>query len=597
VTTSARALASAHAVALPHSVFRLSELRALGFSLLMHSAGSREPDDRVAAALKRTLGASASIKTGATLDDLLREIVDHAIAITRAERACIVLFDTHGAEESRIVGSAPLSASPLREEDISTTVLQRVVHSRAPLLLHDVFDDHELLGRPSITSLSLRSILCVPLQRGGHLYGVLYIDSSNAAGSFDATDLEILSLFAEQVAAALEISRLVTDLQRSMTDLKSMQERLIRGERLRTIGELSSSVAHEFNNLLTSILARVQLMGLSPQPAETVRDLQLIEAACLDAARVVRRLQSVGGGPRSEADGPVNFSTAVHEAVEFLRPIWTTRRRHGRPPILVRAEIQEGVIVTGDPTELREVVTNLLKNSVEALSEGGSIRVALESSQGMARLTVRDDGPGIPPEIQHKLFDPFFTTKGERGTGLGLCICRQIAERHAGTITLESGSGSGTLATFQVPLDQAGRAEPRAVADARSRKALVLVVDDDENVLIPLGRYLQESGYEVELASSGTAAIQKSSRRKPDAVISDISMPGMSGIEFCRQHREAWGNVPVILMTGRATVSTRFAAEEARAYALLAKPFSMQQALDTLEAAIAASSAEHSGAS
>jgi signal transduction histidine kinase/ActR/RegA family two-component response regulator len=582
---------------LPHSVFRLSELRALGFSLLMHSAGSREPDDRVAAALKRTLGASASIKTGATLDDLLREIVDHAIAITRAERACIVLFDTHGAEESRIVGSAPLSASPLREEDISTTVLQRVVHSRAPLLLHDVFDDHELLGRPSITSLSLRSILCVPLQRGGHLYGVLYIDSSNAAGSFDATDLEILSLFAEQVAAALEISRLVTDLQRSMTDLKSMQERLIRGERLRTIGELSSSVAHEFNNLLTSILARVQLMGLSPQPAETVRDLQLIEAACLDAARVVRRLQSVGGGPRSEADGPVNFSTAVHEAVEFLRPIWTTRRRHGRPPILVRAEIQEGVIVTGDPTELREVVTNLLKNSVEALSEGGSIRVALESSQGMARLTVRDDGPGIPPEIQHKLFDPFFTTKGERGTGLGLCICRQIAERHAGTITLESGSGSGTLATFQVPLDQAGRAEPRAVADARSRKALVLVVDDDENVLIPLGRYLQESGYEVELASSGTAAIQKSSRRKPDAVISDISMPGMSGIEFCRQHREAWGNVPVILMTGRATVSTRFAAEEARAYALLAKPFSMQQALDTLEAAIAASSAEHSGAS
>jgi len=568
----------------------LQSLRSIGFGLLMDSPGAREPDDRFAAALKRTLSASASIKTGATIDALLREIVEHAIAITHAERACIVLFDAQASEEPRIVGLAPLQTSPLREEDISSTVLQRVVQSRAPLLLHDVFDDHELLGRPSITSLSLRSILCVPLQRGGHLHGVLYVDSSNAAGSFDATDLEILSLFAEQVAAALEISRLVTDLQRSMADLKAMQERLIRGERLRTIGELSSSVAHEFNNLLTSILARVQLMGLSPHPGETVRDLQLIESACLDAARVVRRLQTVGGAPHGEPDKPINFSTAVQEAVEFLRPLWTTRRRHGRPPISVRVEIEPDVIVTGDATELREVVTNLLKNSIEALGEGGSIRIALESTSAVARLTVHDDGPGIPRDIQHKLFDPFFTTKGERGTGLGLCICRQIAERHGGSISLQSEPANGTLATFQVPASRTTHT-PQLPGPVHARvKDRVLVVDDDENVLLPLCRYLEESGYEVEMASSGLIALERSGQQRPDAVISDISMPGLSGIELCRQHIAARPDVPVILMTGRVNVSTRLAAEEAGAYALLAKPFSMRQALDALEAALSAAS-------
>ena len=190
------------------------------------------------------LAATGRMNAGAGLDSLLEGMTQDTIEITGAERACLVLVDANAALEMRIATSATAEDADVGVEDLSQTVIQRVIDSRTPLLQHDVFDDEELMGRPSITSLSLRSILCVPMLRSETLYGVLYADSASAAGSFDSVDQEVLSLFAEQAASALETHRLVADVQNSMAELKAMQERLVKGERLRTMGELSSGVAH-----------------------------------------------------------------------------------------------------------------------------------------------------------------------------------------------------------------------------------------------------------------------------------------------------------------------------------------------------------------
>ena len=139
--------------------------------------------------------------------------------------------------------------------------------------------------------------------RESKLLGVLYADSCATAGCFDRVDLEILSLFAEHAAGAIESSRLLADVQRSYAELKGVQERLIRGERLRVMGEMTSGVAHEFNNLLTAILARIQLLGLEYLAPEVREHLQLIERAALDAAGVVRRLQGF-----ARASQRANFS-------------------------------------------------------------------------------------------------------------------------------------------------------------------------------------------------------------------------------------------------------------------------------------------------
>ena len=525
------------------------------------------------------------MNAGAGLDDLLDGMTHDTLEITGAERTCVVLVDAAAASQVRVATSASSQDEIVDVEDLSQTVIQRVLESQTPLLLHDVFDDQELMGRPSITDLSLRSILCVPMLRSDTLYGVMYADSASAAGSFDQVDLEVLSLFAEQAAGALETHRLVADVQNSMDELKAMQERLVKGERLRTMGELSSGVAHEFNNLLTSILARVQLINLTPVGPELKQDLDLIEKACLDAAQVVRRLQNFTRHQRQGHFVRLDLAEICRDAVEFLRPLWSTRRRHGRAPVHVQLHVEEGMMVNGDPTELREVVTNLLKNALDALTDGGEITIAAHVVSGVILLRVLDDGPGMPPEIQAHIFDPFFTTKGERGTGLGLCLSQQIVERHGGEITVESAPGEGTA--FHIELPAAGAVvqlsgDPEEKPEEDGVKMRVLVVDDDANVREPLVRYLEQSGYDVCAAANGRAGLEAVTQHNPNVVITDVAMPEMDGLELCERLRRESSDLPIMIMSGWAKGVDATRARRAGATAMLGKPFALRQVTELL---------------
>jgi signal transduction histidine kinase len=421
----------------------------------------------------------------------------------------------------------------------------------------------------------------------------MYADSSAGAGTFDKVDLEILSLFAEQAAAAIETSRLLADVQRSYTELKATQERLIRGERLRVMGEMTSGVAHDFNNLLTAILARIQLLNLGYLAPEVREHLGLIEKAALDAAEVVRRLQGFARARREAGFTRLDMAELCADVVELLRPLWSSRRRHGKPAITVHLRAVKGMCVNGDPTELREVLTNLLKNALDALDRGGTIVVAAETRAGRVRVEVSDDGPGIPRDLQAKLFQPFFTTKGERGTGLGLCLSLQIAERHGGDLALRSAEGMGTVATLEIP--EAGTssapesAGPRSEPEKRGDGVTVLVVDDDPDVRTPLCSYLQRSGFRVSAAGSAAEGLERLRENCPDILISDIVMPGIDGIELCRRAKAAQPTLPVILMSGQASAVDPTEVRDAGASALLAKPFTMRQIID-LTASITARS-------
>lgn len=567
----------------------LAALHAEAHVRLLSGASPTGEDGRLASALRRVLAATAKFEASGSLQGLLTDVTNSALEITGAERACVVLVGQDDDAAIHVATSATNEHATLSEEDLSQTVVHRVLVARKALLLHDVFEDEELLGRASITNFSLRSILCVPMVLGENLYGVVYADNASAAGSFDNTDKEVLTLFAEQAAAALRTNRLVADLQQSMDELRAMQDRLVRGERLRVIGEMSSGVAHEFNNLLTSILARVQLLNLNYLAPELKKDLGLIEKACLDAAEVVRRLQSFSKKQRQGSFRTVDVTEMCRDAVEFLRPLWSTRRRRGRPPIHVRLDEPGVRLVRGDPTELREVITNLLKNSLDVLPEGGTIVVSVADADAQVLVSVEDDGPGIPEDVLPKVCDPFFTTKGERGTGLGLCLSQQIVERHGGTFLVDSQVGRGTRVSFRIAtVDESNTMEviehPRVantVAGAR-----ILVIDDDANVREPLCAYLEQAGFQVCSASNGEEGLAATPKHGPDIVISDVGMPGINGIEVCRQLRDAHPGLPVVLMSGWATGMNPIEARQAGARALLAKPFAMTQVTELLQSVL-----------
>jgi signal transduction histidine kinase/CheY-like chemotaxis protein/tetratricopeptide (TPR) repeat protein len=545
-------------------------------------------ESRRVTALRQLLAATSQFEAGVDLDTLLQRLTRVMLSVTGAQRACIVVLEPGSGLDPRIATSVSTAGEPVRAQELSHTVIQRVLSTRSALLMHDAFGDEELLGRPSVTALSLRSILCVPMQRNGTVLGVLYADSSAGAGSFDQGDLEIMALLAEQASAALEAHRLVANLQGAYAELRTMQERLVRSERLRVLGEVSSGVAHEFNNLLTAILARVQLMGLASHDPEQKAHLQLLEKAAMDAAGVVRRLQTFSRHERTGKFVVVDVAEVCNDAVEFLRPLWSTRRRHGRPPVTVRLSCQPGLRVMGNPTELREVLTNLIKNSLDALGEkGGQIQVHASSpSSGIVTLRVGDDGPGIPPENLSRLFTPFFTTKGEGGTGLGLCLSQRLVEQHGGDLKLESGAQAGTVATItlpqQVPSARGAIPTPLAPQAAQGHGIAVLVVDDDAEVLRPLCSYLEQAGYRVATARDGHEAIDQLRAARTDVLLTDIGMPRMDGLELCRRAHALQPKLPVVLMSGWASDVDHAKARAVGAQALLAKPFAMQQVCDIL---------------
>lgn len=565
--------------------FSWTELHAAAHRRMLAPAFDTKSDTRVASALRVVISLAAQLKTGAGLEALLDSLNAGAQKITGAERSCVVLFGSDGSREIRVVSSLGADGATTDQLPLSQTIIQRVVAARRPLLLHDVFGDSELMARPSIAAFSLRSALCVPLLRGERLYGVMYADSRAGAGSFDNVDLEILSLFAEQASASIETTRLLADVQRSYSELRSAQERLVRGERLRVMGELAGGVAHEFNNLLTAILARLQLLALEPISGAIRRELELIQRAALDAAEVVRRLQNFSRSQRQQDFQRVDVGEICADVVDFLRPLWTARRLAGRQAVTVRLRATKGFVVLGDPTELREVVTNLLKNALEAIDGPGSVVISTSERSGHVTVTVDDDGPGIPAELRTKLFTPFFTTKGEKGTGLGLCLSQQIIERHGGELRLDALPTKGSRAIFSLPLATAASAQPpsnSAEQGDAGQEMKVVIVDDDPNVLDPLCAYLRKSAVRVRGASSAEEALRLLKSAPADLVLTDVGMPGMDGVQLCERLRAEYPAMPVVLMTGRHSTTERLDAATCGAAAILGKPFTMRQVLDLL---------------
>ena len=566
----------------------VGDVRASLHALIVES-GSDEggADTRRTVALRTILDATARMDAGGSLEDLLGDMTASVIAITNAERSCVVLVENVVEMEVRVATSASGEARSVEIEDLSHTVIRRVLDSRSPLLLHDVYEDAELVERPSIASFELRSILCVPIVRQDTLYGVLYADNASAAGSFDSVDLEVLTLYAKQAAAALQTNQLIADVQTSLRDLKKMQAQLVRGERLRALGELSSGVAHEFNNLLTSILARVQLISLGSLSPSLRTDLTIIERACLDAASVVRRLQTFSRSERQGHFRELDLREVCQDAMDFLNPLWSNRARRGKSPIDVALDCPASYPVRGDATELREVVTNLIKNALEVLDDGGAIQVDVWSVDGVVKLAVADNGPGIDPETLPHIFEPFFTTKGESGTGLGLCLSQQIAERHRGSLSVDSTQGSGTTFTLALPLLSPGEdsdsmdAPPRVSSE--EQRGLILVVDDEATVRDPLCSFLEQSGFDVRSASSGSDALAIYDTDDPDVVVSDVSMPGMTGFELCRALVARGRRARVILMSGKTDTNDSTAASLAGAAAFIPKPFTLSQLAEVLE--------------
>jgi len=430
----------------------------------------------------------------------------------------------------------------------------------------------------------IKSEAAFPLKVRNQLFGVLNIESDELNG-FDEEDLKTLSSFASQMSISIENAQLFSDLKRTLQELKQAQDQIIQVEKLRAMGEMASGVAHDFNNVLAVILGNIQLLlhqldHLSPE--EIREGLKVIERSSKDGAETIRRIQEFTGVRRDKEFITLSLNEIVTEVVNITQPRWRDQTQKKGIQVELETQLGEIPLIMGNPAELREVLTNIIFNGVDAMPRGGKLTLTTQpQAEDWVEVRIADTGIGMTEEVKKRVFDPFFTTKGVTNSGLGMSVSYGIIKRHGGEILIESGPGKGT--TFVVHLPTGYEVEEVVLKEVppvkESRQARILVIDDEDSVRDILSRILKTKGHQVVVASDGEEGIERFRSEPFDLVFTDLGMPKLSGWEVGKTIKGINPKVPIAMITGWGVELDREKLNESGIDLIVSKPFNFDQVI------------------
>jgi PAS domain S-box-containing protein len=393
--------------------------------------------------------------------------------------------------------------------------------------------------------------------------------------------------------AVVRIAGLATDI----TDRKELQEQFFRAQRLEAIGTLASGVAHDLNNILAPVLMAAGLLKTRATPGTDLKMLGLIENAAQRGAGIIAQLLAFSRG----AEGPRGRLQLRHLLKELTHLMQETFPKN----IAITLDAPKDLwVVVGEASQLHQVFMNLCVNARDAMPQGGELLItaanrrmeASPAGPGGSFIAVRvvDTGQGIPAEILSRIFDPFFTTKAAgKGTGLGLSTVLGLVKSHGGMVDVESTPGRGTTFTILLPaVESAGDQAVEVPVEPQSgRGQLLLVVDDEAAIVATLRLLLEARQYRVVTAREGQEAIRVflEHRAAICAVVTDLMMPVMGGLDLARALRQLNPGLPVIACTGLDQEEFRRDCAAVGIATLLPKPFVPAQLFAAVEKALAAS--------
>lgn len=345
-------------------------------------------------------------------------------------------------------------------------------------------------------------------------------------------------------------------LSEALGKLRETQEHIIQRERLHALGRMASGIAHDFNNALAPILGFSELLLLREDilnKRETVREyLEMIHSAAQESAKVVARLREFYRyREETEVFAPVSLNDLVLQVISITQPKWKDQAQSKGVNIKMRTDLGNVPTVYGNEAELREVLTNLVFNAVDAIPQSGSVtfRTFVQGEEAVLHLV--DTGVGMTEEVRSRCLEPFFSTKEEHGTGLGLGIVYGIVRRHEGHLDIESRVGEGTSVILRLPLFKEQNLHERAKSAPPPERSLrVLVVEDEPLVREVLSVYLTEDKHQVELAENGRRGLEKFRAGVFDLVLTDRAMPEMNGDQLAAEIKALNPDMPIVLLTG-----------------------------------------------
>ncbi|HEY3823444.1 MAG TPA: response regulator [Bryobacteraceae bacterium] len=366
----------------------------------------------------------------------------------------------------------------------------------------------------------------------------------------------------------VELERKNEELRQAYDDLRKTQEAALQQERLSALGQMASGIAHDINNAISPVAMYTEsLLESEPNLSSRARNyLETTQRAIQDVAATVGRMREFYRQRGTEVVfAPVKMNDLARQVVDLTRARWSDMPQQRGVVVKMRTELAPDLpVVLGVESEIRETLTNLIFNAVDAMPEGGTLtlrtNVAAPVVSGTGErlhLEVTDTGLGMDEETRHRCLEPFFTTKGERGTGLGLAMVYGMMRRHSAELEIESELGSGTTMrlSFAIPASiSTDAATSPAPAAVMSEKLRILVVDDDPVLLTSLRDILESDGHTVVAANSGRVGMETfnaAQSHEPFAlVITDLGMPDIDGRKVAAAVKNTSPETPVILFTG-----------------------------------------------
>lgn len=386
--------------------------------------------------------------------------------------------------------------------------------------------------------------------------------------------------------------RLIGSIVRAQTrdaesQLRANAQQTRQREKMESLGTLAGGIAHDFNNMLSVVMGFADLALTDASGIPGIEShLREIQRASLRARDLVRQILTFSRRADNQPS-TIDLRAAVAESVRMLRATLPAG-------VTLDAQLADSpLLIVADPSALQQVVMNLCTNAEYAMRPygGGRLTIRLErvgsDTPGRAVLLVSDTGQGMTQDIRERLFEPFYTTKplGE-GTGMGLAVVHGLVEELGGTISVDSVPGAGATFRVMLPLTVSESANPNALA--QTGEGNILLVEDEPAVARFATHALSRAGFDVVYCNNGTDALRHFTHggQRVDLVISDISMPGMSGDRLLREVRLSRPDMPFILMTGYSASMSADDAHAAGAAALLLKPLSAAQLVSAANQAL-----------
>ena len=377
-----------------------------------------------------------------------------------------------------------------------------------------------------------------------------------------------------------------------VTERKQLESQLQKARKMESIGNLAGGIAHDFNNLLYMIVGNTELaLEDIPKWSPAYTNLEEIKSASLRASGIVKQLLNFSRKTDQKLI-PIDAVTVIKDSLKLLRStIPTTVEINEHIP-------DDEIVILADSTQINQVMMNLCINASQAMEEtGGTLKINIEKTIFEAKdvkafsdlvpgnylkITVNDTGPGISPEIINQIFDPYFTTKEiGKGSGMGLSVVQGIIKNHGGAIWVASILGKGTKFIILFPLtSEESMVEAQTTKDIPRGKETILFVDDEISITKMVKKMFERLGYKIETATTPQDALElfRSNPDHFDLVITDMTMPQMTGVKLSEKLMDIRKDIPIIVCTGHSNLVNEEKAKELGLAAYIMKPIYMQEA-------------------